>query len=113
MRVLFAALHESGCGTSRLCSDVRDHGEYWRVSGPSGEIFTPDIGLLKQKSGYVDRSVRHFKEIDDGDKNILAQGVIFAQIILVKRTIVRFRCNGEIKQHSMANWIRGRIASFR
>jgi hypothetical protein len=31
--MFFAAVHESGCGTE-LPSDVRIHGEYWRVSGP-------------------------------------------------------------------------------
>src|SRR5215472_9723434 len=28
----------TGYGTTRLCPDVRDHGEYWGVSGPSASI---------------------------------------------------------------------------
>jgi len=34
----FAALHMSVIGTTRQCPDVRDHGESWRVSGPSLDI---------------------------------------------------------------------------
>jgi hypothetical protein len=28
----------SAVGATRLCLDVRDHGEYWRVSGPPSEM---------------------------------------------------------------------------
>jgi hypothetical protein len=38
VRMLFAAGHESAFGTELLIGDVRFHGEFRRISGPSAEI---------------------------------------------------------------------------
>ena len=40
---LLLHLLTSGPGTTRLCPDVRDQGESWRVSGPSLDIGNPAL----------------------------------------------------------------------
>jgi hypothetical protein len=40
---IFCAVHESAFGTTRLCPDVRDHGEFRRVSGPSVDVSVPAL----------------------------------------------------------------------
>jgi hypothetical protein len=39
----------AGYGTTRLCPDVRDHGEYWRVSGPVLGMPRERINILRCK----------------------------------------------------------------
>jgi hypothetical protein len=51
--------------------------------------------LRTSKSGYQNRGVRCRKKIDDIYKYIVVQGVVLSQIIAVKRTIIRFRCDGK------------------
>src|SRR6266851_10473763 len=41
MAAPFAAAHESAIGTGLSNGDVRIHGEYWRVSGPSSDVRNP------------------------------------------------------------------------
>jgi hypothetical protein len=36
----------AGCGTTRLYPDVRNHGEYWSISGPWWELHRIEIAGL-------------------------------------------------------------------